>query len=584
MERKIVDNIRDLYELLTNSITEIEKMNAINNFKLGIGLNTSDMIGDYYARTNGVNKGKGVVYTPVDIAKYIIENTVSAEDIIKNPFLKILDPACGCGSIIIQCFFYLMSLYKENLNLINRNSEFRIYEEDIPKHIIDNNLFGKDIDEIALYILQIDLFSVSKCVNTDNYQLADFLINNYPKKFDIIVGNPPYVGHKSIDKSYSELIRREYGHVFRDKGDLSYCFFSKAIDSTTEKGKITFINSRYFMESSSGIQLRILLSEKIYIKKIVDFYGMRPFKGIGIDPVILFIRKEQCENIEVFKPDIQEMSLKKQLKKDVNNIFNITFKKFYLKNSDLNEENWVLVDNITKNIIRKIEKKCTSSLGSVCNSYQGIITGCDKAFIVTEDVIRDKKLEIDLIRPWIKSSHINIVPKDKKKEYIIYTNFIQNELMYPHTLEHVSIYKDKLMNRRECKNGVRRWFELQWGRNAELFEREKIIFPYKSSTNRFALDKGSYFSADIYAITINDLQQMSYDYLLFILNSKLYEFYFKTFAKKLGGNLYEYYPNNLMKLKIPDMWERLYWNDEYLFEYFELTNLEINNVLEKGNQ
>jgi adenine-specific DNA-methyltransferase len=71
----------------------------------------------------------------------------------------------------------------------------------------------------------------------------------------------------------------------------------------------------------------------------------------------------------------------------------------------------------------------------------------------------------------------------------------------------------------------------------------------------------------------------TYDNLLKILNSPLYEFYFKTFGKKLGENLYEYYPNNLMKLSIPviDFCEK-YDAESYLYKFFGLTEGEIKIV------
>jgi adenine-specific DNA-methyltransferase len=584
MERKIVDSIKALHKILMISVSEEEKIRSINKFKLSIGLKKEDWLADYYVKNLDDNKEKGVIYTPVEISRYIVENTIRVKDIINNPYLKILDPACGCGSLIIQCFIHLVKLYKENLEIINLNRGAKIQEEEINKHIIDNNLFGNDIDETALYILQIDLFTISRYINEDNFTVGDFLIDNIMTKFDIIVGNPPYVGHKSIDKTYSELLRRKFEDVFRDKGDLSYCFFSRALECATDNGRITFITSRYFMESPSGTQLRALLSKGYCLEKIVDFYGIRPFQGIGIDPAIIFIYKESSQEIEIIRPDFNKIALDNLSKRDIYNFYTISFKRFFIEKNDLNDGNWVLLENAEKQIINKIEKKSVRSLKDVCKSYQGIITGCDKAFIVTEDIIQEKKLERGIIKPWIKSSHITNPSKIRGGEFIIYTNLIENADRYPNIMEHISEYKDKLMNRRECKNGVRSWYELQWGRNSELFEGEKIIFPYKSSRNCFALDKGSYFSADIYALAINSSMDINYDYLLFILNSSLYEFYFKTFAKKLGGNLYEYYPNNLMKLRLPDMAINYPFSENKIFDYFELTDSEINIIMKKGNQ
>jgi adenine-specific DNA-methyltransferase len=107
--------------------------------------------------------------------------------------------------------------------------------------------------------------------------------------------------------------------------------------------------------------------------------------------------------------------------------------------------------------------------------------------------------------------------------------------------------------RRECRKGVRKWYELQWGRNLELFKGKKIIYPFKASSNRFAIDKGSFFSADIYALKIRDMfmDRISYEFIVGVLNSSIYEFYIKSMAKKLGEDIYDYYPNKILNLKMP---------------------------------
>jgi adenine-specific DNA-methyltransferase len=104
------------------------------------------------------------------------------------------------------------------------------------------------------------------------------------------------------------------------------------------------------------------------------------------------------------------------------------------------------------------------------------------------------------------------------------------------------------------------------------------VFPYKSSSNRFALDKGSFFSADIYCLLLKNESSYSYNFLLRLLNSRVYEYYFKTFAKKLGDNLYEYYPNNLMKLRIPPFTNIEEETDAFLSKYFELTSSEMSII------
>ena len=97
----------------------------------------------------------------------------------------------------------------------------------IDEHIITNNLYGFDIDDIAIKILIIDLYDLSKGSICSNIFNVDFLLYENEHKYDIFIGNPPYVGKKSIDKEYAAYLKIRYNEVYRDKGDLSYCFFKK---------------------------------------------------------------------------------------------------------------------------------------------------------------------------------------------------------------------------------------------------------------------------------------------------------------------------------------------------------------------
>ncbi|NFP70425.1 Eco57I restriction-modification methylase domain-containing protein [Clostridium sporogenes] len=568
------DNIEKIFNILVSPINSIYKYEAINNFKHKLSIGKDENISlKYYEFIKG-KKETGVIYTPEQISNYMIKNTVSKKDIINNPFIKILDPSCGCGNILIPCFFYLQNIFKENLEEINKNNNINLKEQYINKHILDNNLYGFDIDSISIKILIIDLFYLTGYYNNNNFKKKDFLIQDINNNFDVYIGNPPYVGHKSVDKKYSMLLKGKYGHIYKDKGDISYCFFINALNYSNINSKITFITSRYFMESKSGYNLRKYLKENCNIYKILDFYGIRPFKGAGIDPAIIFIDRSISNKVEVIKPckyEKVEMGLFfKQEDK---------YENFYVHNSQLKQDGWVLIDDISKDIINKIENKAHKTLKETCTSYQGIITGCDKAFIVNEDTIEKENLEKSIIKSWIKSSYINRGKIDFRDSFIIYSNLIENVDKYPNIIKHIEKYKDKLENRRECKKKVRKWYELQWGRNLNIFEEKKIIFPYKSSKNKFYLDKeGTYFSADVYALTINKEENIDYNSLLIILNSDIYEFYFKTFGKKLGGSLYEYYPSTLMKLKIPMVKIN---KEEDLYKYFNLNDNEIKFIQNK---
>jgi adenine-specific DNA-methyltransferase len=568
--------INIVHETILSPLDLIYKNIAIHNCKTNLKIECEESFGEAYHRLTRGDKEKGMVYTPKEIAGYIIKNTITAKDIINNPFIKICDPACGCGNLIIPCFNYLKEIFEVNLLEINKSKNIKIKESEIMSHIINNNLYGFDIDEFAIKILVIDLFIESRGILTNNLFQSDFLKDNLEFKMDVFIGNPPYVGHKSIEKQYANFLKQNYKNIYRDKGDLSYCFFQAALMRLNKGGKLSFITSRYFIEAPSGVELRKILKDNCSIYKIVDFYGIRPFKNIGIDPVILFILNEEdsLSDIEVIKPKFTQGEFRKEFINDLILDKEESIKRFYINKDALSDTGWMLIDNKERKIISKIENKCLTTLNDICASYQGIITGCDKAFVVNSETISNENLELDIIMPWIKSSFITKNKVRRENSYIIYSDLIVSENSHVNCLSHIEKYKDKLITRRECINGVRLWYSLQWGRIQSIFEGEKIIFPYKATGNKFAYDIGSYYSADVYSLVLKEASPYTYEFLLFILNSKLYEFYFKCFGKKLGDKLYEYYPNNLLKLCIPAMHETGLYKEEELYDFFEFSEAE----------
>ncbi|SEF55223.1 adenine-specific DNA-methyltransferase [Caloramator fervidus] len=520
-------------------------------------------------------KRSGSVYTPFEIVKYMIDTSINFEDYKKNPFIKILDPSCGGGFFLIYVYQKLLD-YAKILNIENPQ-----------EHIIKNNIYGIDLDDSAVKITILELFKLSKIVSK-NILNKDFLFE-LKDKFDVIIGNPPYMGHKMLEHGYREKLKSYYSDVFYNKGDLSYCFIKKSIDLLNNNGRLVFFTSRYLLEAQNSEGIRNYIIKNASLEKIVDFYGVRVFKNVGVDNIILYVLKDNKKEVEYFKVLPNVKANINEIFDDVNNRLNVFTKRVTVLKNELEEGGWNFLNSLEKNIINKITG---IRLGEIAKCYQGVITGCDKAFVLTYEEAERLKIEKNLLKPFIKSSEVERFKVRKGNRVLIYSNLIDDYGKYLYALNHIGKFKDKLLKRRECKKGIRKWYELQWGRSLELFESKKIIFPYKSSNNRFAIDKGNFFSADVYALKLFGLYESlySYEFLVGVLNSSIYEFYLKTLLKKLGDNLYEYYPYNLLKIRIPEYIKEIEMEvlkekevnvkviDEILIDKFKITKKEFEQV------
>ena len=505
-------------------------------------------------------KKKGIYYTPEIIVNYILDELLSNHDIIKNPEPKILDLSCGCGNFLINVFDRLYELIENNLNEINKIYGLD-YIENISTHIITKCIYGTDIDEDAIKILKQSLINKKKYYDNEdkdvfiminNISCEDGLKKNYSIKFDYIVGNPPYIGHKILDKDYKRFLLKEYGEVYKDKADLYFCFYKKSLDLLSQDGQIGIITPRYFLESPSGQLLRNYLLKNSDIKKLIDLNEISVFKKLGISSLIAFLKKKSNYNIiSVYKINkninINSLNNLKSLleDKDCENI-SINQKKL--------QGDWVILNNEDKVIYEKIHKKSKYTLEDIAVSFQGIISGCDKAFIIDMDDDRINHIDKNLLKNWIKNRNVNQYIIEKNKQKLIYSNDIDNIKNYPYIERHCfEPYRQKLENRRECIKKARKWYQLQWGREKYLFERKKIMYPYKSRSNKFAIDEdNSFCSADVYSFYIKKEYEeiFSYEYLGGLLNSEAYNRYFKMIGKNMGNKIYDYYPNKVMKLKI----------------------------------
>lgn len=96
------------------------------------------------------------IYDEDGKVKYLIANAPTSQ--MRHPKkleeIKLIDPACGSGNFLIYAFSLFYDLYLNQIDQYNADYSRR----DIPKLIVENNLYGVDLDERAVQLTQIALF------------------------------------------------------------------------------------------------------------------------------------------------------------------------------------------------------------------------------------------------------------------------------------------------------------------------------------------------------------------------------------------------------------------------------------------
>ena len=133
----------------------------------------------------------GVVYTPEYWSSWAISHFHVVDSWVSGK--TIVDPTVGDGS-------FIRSLIEETLK-----AESKITEQMI------SNLYGFDILPQGIDSLRNFLKSEYGIhVSSSNFRKFDAVLDTFPKKFDVVIGNPPWANFTALPSEYKEILKPKY--------------------------------------------------------------------------------------------------------------------------------------------------------------------------------------------------------------------------------------------------------------------------------------------------------------------------------------------------------------------------------------
>lgn len=571
---------------------------------------------------------QGAVNTPKNITDIIIEETLkslySNKTINEVSEYRIADICCGSGNFLLSAFEYIVNFYIEYYRnngieaAIQRGDIYQIpgstsyfLSYEIKRSILQNNIFGVDIDPLAIEVTKFSLL-LKALENTSSEELIAYHIHSHNRilpnldanikngnslvdmsyaqydrtiycnialmnklkmfdwstefgnrKFDAIIGNPPYIRvqnmvHYSPEEYafYKSNVSR-YVTASADTLDKYYLFIEKGLSLLKDSGMLGYIVPHKFMNIKSGAELRGLLTANRNIQKILHFGTHQVFGNRSTYTCILVLSKQGNSEFEIgFVEDWNHFLF-------AHNADYLTYPAEYI-----NKQPWTFLPQNIVSHLEQISSACVP-LSELADIFVGVQTSADPIYIVHADredeqfiyshgrQNREFKIEKGILRKSIYDTQLTSYEKIVANSYVIFPYkgingkpvlYTLEEMAeyYPCALAYLDSFREKLDKRNMPGRNADNWFAFGRSQSIKRFLSGKhLVWPVLSTNSNYVYDDEMVVftgggNGPFYGLEMKSSAQESIFYIQAILNHWLMELLVKSKASMFRGDYYSH--------------------------------------------
>jgi type I restriction-modification system DNA methylase subunit len=527
--------------------------------------------------------------------------------------MRFADVACGSGSFLLGVFEMLLTYHGQYYNdnpKKARKGDCVVHDGKLylslrkKREILLNNIFGVDIDAQAVEVCQLSLYlrllkdettgsthqhllefahiaqmkkllpDLSKNIICGNSLIGSDILESqlfpsdeerkinsldfedaFPEVmrrggFDSIVGNPPWLMAGYYLPSSLNYLRQKFRSA-QGKFDLYYLFIEQACGLLSDKGLFGMIVPNKFFHTKAASGLRTSITERRWVRGIVDFGDEQLFSGATNYSCILFLAKQRGPGPEYAKATAG---------------LNIV-QEFTVPWSSLGSEPWHFADQPAEKLFKKLKRR-GRPLEEITKRFgTGVQTGADRLLTVEAETARDNHLESELLRPLLRGRDVRRYAVSANPRLLIFPYKVQDDEFeilpdselqkYKHVYQVLSEHKSKLATRvwfgKNARELSGKWYGMMYLDSFGSFEAPHILTPSLSDGANFALGERNLFvtgTAGITSIIPEEGIHEDIRYLLGVLNSSLINFYVVNHSPIFSGGFHKFSAPYLRKIPI----------------------------------
>jgi Eco57I restriction-modification methylase/TaqI-like C-terminal specificity domain len=491
---------------------------------------------------------RGAIFTRPEVVEFMLDLVGYRVD---QPLeqLRLLEPSIGQGDFLLPAIDRLLTAWRNGPD----QDDIAVLRDAIRGVELHQDTFAHTRQLVIDRLLQHGIPINAAEQLADTWLIAgDFLLAELPGRFDVVIGNPPYVRQERIPDALMAEYRARYRTIY-DRADLYVPFIERSLLLLEEGGQLGFICADRWMKNRYGGPLRALVAERFHLKVYVNMVDTPAFQSDVIAyPAITIIAREPGTATRIaYRPEVSAEALTAlaallttdHLPPGAQNVRAV-------KGVAAGAEPWILEAPDQLALVRRLEASFPALEEAGCKVGIGVATGADQAFIGpydAMDVEDDRKLRLAMTRDivtgevrWRGLGVINPFADDG--------GLVPLE-QYPRLRAYLEVRREAIARRHVAQKAPTGWYRTIDRITPSLATRPKLLIPDIKGGAHIVYEPGELYPHHNLYYIVSDTWDLWA--LQAVLRSGIARLFVATYSTRMRGGFLRFQAQYLRRIRLP---------------------------------
>ena len=487
---------------------------------------------------------RGAVYTRREVVDFMLDLAGYTQD---QPLYRrrLLEPSFGGGEFLLAAVRRLMTTVRSANHLGDLADCIRAVE-------LHRDTFDAMQRRLCALLSEFGQ-DATECSRLSSAWLvcADFLLSPVPGRFDVVVGNPPYVRQELIPAALLAQYRKLYTTLY-DRADLYVPFIERSLTLLADRGQLAFICANRWTKNQYGRPLRAKVAEGFHLRAYVDMVDTQAFDtNVMAYPAITLIKKAPPgATLVAARPELQAVRLAPLAQALRQGQPCPELGVSLIEQVSTGDAPWVLSSSDQRTLLRRLEALFPTLEEAGCKVGIGVATGADKAFIgpMEElDVESSRKLPLVTTKDiasgvvrWRGSGVINPFEDDGR---------LVDLARYPKLSAHLGHHREAIARRHVAQKSPASWYRTIDRITPTLAMRPKLLIPDIKGSAHVVFEEGwLYPHHNLYFVVSEEWDLRA---LQAVLLSCVTRQFITAYSTTMHGGFLRYQAQYLRRIRLP---------------------------------